>query len=587
MDNLQRSWTHCSTSWTANRVVTCPSCSQAFEFVGQPKCPLCQLGFVDGVPLAPYLKPASLFELLLTSRKAARETQRLRAEAEFNTLYASWSLESTGSEQICADARTRFHEDLRAVVSQHQRLLADFSRDLEKFLYSAPIRLAKFEAEYSWKFDQELGREIDQILEGMLQGKLAIPVSLGFLARYRQRFPLTYSRSYLTAELKHRYNVQRQFPRPGFQLTLDYARTLSGLEFEEWLARLLRDAGIPGVVITQASRDQGADLVITVGPRKIVMQAKQCQDTIGNSAVQQVHGALPYYDATEAWVVTTSSFSKDAIDLAFRTGVRLVSGNQLLNLPATLRGTELTPEPQVTAYFPERTPPAVESASGAQKVHDPEPAVLAVPAAITSPNGLRKPRKTGEFRIVSRWTMWQIACLGGGIALLSLIGWVAFTAATRHSTNGQSSVQSQIAAEEEIRDLLQDYQKAEFNRDAAALAQCYAPTVRTFYMRYNVSRSDVQKEFERIFAGYTEVHSMKISDLAYRDVTPVRATADFEKSWDLRGAKNYAGAEREEMVFQKIDGSWRIASERELTIYWTKRGARPARDDSASSGSHN
>lgn len=40
---------------------------------------------------------------------------------------------------------------------------------------------------------------------------------------------------------------------------------------------------------------------------------------------------------------------------------------------------------------------------------------------------------------------------------------------------------------------------------------------------------------------------------------------------DLRGARNYAGAEREEMMFRKIGGSWLIVSERELKIHWTKR----------------
>ncbi|MGA8669822.1 MAG: restriction endonuclease [Terracidiphilus sp.] len=75
---------------------------------------------------------------------------------------------------------------------------------------------------------------------------------------------------------------------------------MSGLEIEEWLARLLREAGIPGVCITHASRDQGADLVITMGARKIVIQAEQYQHTIGNSGVQQVPGALPYYGASRS-----------------------------------------------------------------------------------------------------------------------------------------------------------------------------------------------------------------------------------------------------------------------------------------------
>lgn len=332
-----RTWMHCSQKRTAIRFIDCPSCGRNIEFLGQTQCPSCQARFTDGVPLQPYIEPKTVLDRLLRSRGEKHDRQSERANAEFAALYASWRQESTDAGEIYEFEGTRFSNEFREVHAQHHRLLADFAADVDKFLYGASVRLAKFETEYSWKFDQEVGREVDQLLEGMLRGRHAVAGSLPFLARCRQRFPQSYSRQYLVAELKRRLHERRQAPRPDFQQKLEYASRLSGLEFEEWLARLLRDAGIGGVCLTQASRDQGADLVITIGNRKIVMQAKQYQETVGNSAVQEVHGALPYYGATEAWVVTTSSFSKDAIDLAYRTGVRLVSGNQLLNLPAMLR----------------------------------------------------------------------------------------------------------------------------------------------------------------------------------------------------------------------------------------------------------
>lgn len=202
---------------------------------------------------------------------------------------------------------------------------------------------------------------------------------------------------------------------------MDYAKTLSGLDFEEWLARLLRDAGIPGVRITQASRDQGADLVITIGSRKIVMQAKRYQDTIGNSAVQQAHGALSYYEATEAWVVTTSSFSKDAIDLAYRTGVQLVSGNQLLNLPTMLReGESDAPEPAA----PEDQNPgalAVEvltEIAPAAKVIVAEPASARAVAPETFQAALQKLVGLSVFR---NWKPWQMYAAAGAAILLVVL----------------------------------------------------------------------------------------------------------------------------------------------------------------------
>lgn len=40
--------------------------------------------------------------------------------------------------------------------------------------------------------------------------------------------------------------------------------------------------------------------MLTMGARKIVIQAEQYQHTIGNSGVQQVPGALPYYGASRS-----------------------------------------------------------------------------------------------------------------------------------------------------------------------------------------------------------------------------------------------------------------------------------------------
>jgi Restriction endonuclease len=562
----ERTWTHCSKKRSAIRFIDCPACNRNFEFLGQPQCPFCQAAFADGVPLPPFLEPKSALDHLLKSRGSTRDSEKQRSDLEFAALYASWRQESTGIAQTCDSVGTRFWQDLGGIQAQHRRLLSDFAADTEKFLYGAPIRLARFEAEYSWKLDHELGREVDQVLEGMLRGRDSTHASLPFLARYRQRFSQSYSRSYLAAELKRLFHKSRQAPRPGFQLTLEYARTLSGLEFEVWLARLLREAGIPGVSVTQASRDQGADLVITIGSRKIVMQAKQYQDTIGNSAVQQVHGALPYYAATEAWVVTTSTFSKDAMDLAYRTGVRLVSGNQLLNLPAMLQGTGRSTTPKLTIAGDEfGSAPKENSASSIP------PTVIAIirEAADSTEqptqSRLAMLRRFGGFAVAKTWRRWQIVSAVVATLIVLASGLVRLTG----SNHPNKSDTAQIAAE--IRGRFRTYQYAELHRDANLLAECYAPTVETFYLHHNVSRAGVQAEFERAFDVYADVRQIDLSDIAFRDVSPDQVRAEFEKTWDLRGVRNYAGAEREEMIFRKIDGLWLIVSERELKIHWTKR----------------
>jgi ketosteroid isomerase-like protein len=135
--------------------------------------------------------------------------------------------------------------------------------------------------------------------------------------------------------------------------------------------------------------------------------------------------------------------------------------------------------------------------------------------------------------------------------------------------------QQKIASEQGVRALLESYQSAERYRDPQLLANCYAPEVETFYLSHNVPRSKVLIEFQRAFAEYEEVHKVAISQVIFSDVSETRATATFEKEWDLRGARNYAGAESEQMIFQKIDGNWRIVSEKELELHWHTRSKSP------------
>jgi hypothetical protein len=453
------------------------------------------------------------------------------------------------------------------VLNKHEQLLTLFQGDVEKFLYAAPIRLAKFEGEYSWKLEEALGREIGSVLDGMLFGRNSVPKSLGFVARCYDRFPNSYSRAFLASELRRRFYERRSVPKPGFQLTLEYARTLDGIAFEEWLTQLLRDAGIPGVCKTQASRDQGADIVITIGARKIVVQAKQYQDTLGNKSVQEAIAALHYYDASEAWVVTTSTFSRDAIDLAFRTGVHLVDGSRLMNLPELLCGPiqAATEQPAASDH---------SGSAGARESHQSESTVPQTGASQVNPtapnefgNAAPVPEaphatQTGpQFTSVRhpRRDRWLV---GIGVGLIVLLATVA--GYENHLSR------QKIASERGVEALLESYQNAERSRDPQLLADCYAPEVETFYLLHNVPRSKVLLDFQHAFAEYVEVRKVTISKIVFSDVTETRATATFEKGWDLRGARNYAGAESEQMIFQKIEGKWLIVSERELEIHWTR-----------------
>lgn len=104
---------------------------------------------------------------------------------------------------------------------------------------------------------------------------------------------------------------------------------LSGSNFEKLLYRLFEKMGYR-VELTGRSGDQGGDLIAVREGERVLIQAKCYRDwSTGNVAVQQVVGAMKYYDCTKAIVITTSHFTPEAISLAKANKTELVFKEQL------------------------------------------------------------------------------------------------------------------------------------------------------------------------------------------------------------------------------------------------------------------
>ena len=63
--------------------------------------------------------------------------------------------------------------------------------------------------------------------------------------------------------------------------------------------------------------------------KKIVVQAKRYDKNVGIAAVQEVIGAVAYYDADGAMVVTNQYFTKNAYNLAKQNNVILWTRKEL------------------------------------------------------------------------------------------------------------------------------------------------------------------------------------------------------------------------------------------------------------------
>lgn len=103
---------------------------------------------------------------------------------------------------------------------------------------------------------------------------------------------------------------------------------LSGHDFERFLSSLFYRMGYKNKV-TKGSYDFGADLIVSDGRTKIVIQAKRYNSKVGIKAVQEVFSAMHYYDAQQAYVFTNSYFTKSARLLAQKLDVKLCDRNHL------------------------------------------------------------------------------------------------------------------------------------------------------------------------------------------------------------------------------------------------------------------
>lgn len=104
-------------------------------------------------------------------------------------------------------------------------------------------------------------------------------------------------------------------------------------DFEDFVAQLFRDQEYT-VQQTKYSGDFGADLLIGEAPNLVVVQVKRYAPTtkVGVSDVNQLIGARSYYQAKMAIIVTTSSFTPQALLLCDKTDVTAWDWDQFLAL---------------------------------------------------------------------------------------------------------------------------------------------------------------------------------------------------------------------------------------------------------------
>lgn len=107
---------------------------------------------------------------------------------------------------------------------------------------------------------------------------------------------------------------------------------MQGIEFENFLADVFLELGYK-VETTKVTGDQGVDLVASKNGRSIAIQAKGYPSTtVGNKAVQEAHAGMGFYGCDVAVVITNSTYTSGARELAERIGCLLIDRDQIPSL---------------------------------------------------------------------------------------------------------------------------------------------------------------------------------------------------------------------------------------------------------------
>ncbi|MFI3261068.1 MAG: restriction endonuclease [bacterium] len=117
-------------------------------------------------------------------------------------------------------------------------------------------------------------------------------------------------------------NIKKQITKNCNDLEL-IDNKMNGFEFEEYSKYLLENNNFQDVFVTSSSGDFGVDIVAFKDDVKYAIQCKKYTGTVGIKAVQEVIASKSVNDCHVAAVLTNSTFTKSAIELAYKNNVLL------------------------------------------------------------------------------------------------------------------------------------------------------------------------------------------------------------------------------------------------------------------------
>lgn len=113
---------------------------------------------------------------------------------------------------------------------------------------------------------------------------------------------------------------------------ISFIDNMDGLEFEEYTCKLLRKNGFDNVIKTKASGDFGIDVLAEKSGIKYAIQCKNYNSPLSNKCVQEAYSGKQYYNCHVGVVLTNSTFTQHARDLADKNGILLWDRSHLIKM---------------------------------------------------------------------------------------------------------------------------------------------------------------------------------------------------------------------------------------------------------------
>ena len=125
---------------------------------------------------------------------------------------------------------------------------------------------------------------------------------------------------------------ERSLPAISEPTSIPEVDDMSGEEFEQYCADLLKSLGYKNVRLTQGSGDQGVDILTEKDGIKYAIQCKCYSSPLSNKPIQEVHAGKDIYGCHVGVVLTNSTFTSGAIDAANRTNTLLWDRRKLTEM---------------------------------------------------------------------------------------------------------------------------------------------------------------------------------------------------------------------------------------------------------------